>query len=143
MHKKIILVLLLISLINLTSANGAGDFIKNNIVDPVYDGATKLSGDALNEAGKIIDDAKKKILAKAIPDDKQSLAYATKIQQNAWMGKNFETLKNMRLKELIIPASHDSGCYDLSFVFLKILTEKVLNRQVTTSSSLFLQIFNL
>jgi hypothetical protein len=143
MQKHLLVLLLIISLVSFTSAGGAVDYVKKNIVSPVYDGAKQLSGDALNEVGKIIDGAKKKILDNAIPDDTQSLAYATKIQQNAWMGKNFNSLKNMRLKELIIPASHDSGCYDLSFVFLKILTEKVLNRQVTTSSSLFLQIFNL
>jgi hypothetical protein len=117
MQKKLILVLfLIIALIHFTAANGAKDFVKNNIVSPVVDtvSGVPIVGDALNELGKLVDSAKKKILDNAIPDDKQSFASAVMVQQNAWIGKNYEALKQMKLKELLLPASHDSGCYDLS-----------------------------
>jgi hypothetical protein len=117
MQKKLILVLfLIIALVQFTSAGGVTDFVKNNIVSPVVDTVTgaPIVGDALNELGKIVDSAKKKILDNAIPDDIQPLPAAAFLQQNAWIGKNYAALKQMKLKELLLPASHDSGCYDLS-----------------------------
>jgi hypothetical protein len=130
MLKHILALLLVITLINFTSANVVKDFVKDNIASPVYDGVTEVTGDALNEIAKGIEDAKNAILNGAIPEDKQDLGYAF-VFQNAWMGKNFEALKQMKLKELLLPASHDTGCYDLSFFFLSV-NILVLKLQVTT-----------
>jgi hypothetical protein len=106
----------------LNTVNDAASSVANTVSDTASDALNTVSDAASSVANTVSD---------TVSDALNTVSdAASSVANTDWMGKIYSIIQNRRLNEIVIPGTHDSGCYEFDSVSIK-TQEKSIAEQLS------------